>query len=63
MINDIADNNLPDGTTKPDVIATATRVPAVCPDNVDFAPEAKTRDDGNGVRVVADTPEVIRLHV
>jgi len=66
VINDVADNNLPNGTTKAGVIASATRVIAVFPDNVDFAgnmAEAETRDDGNGVRVVVDTPEAIHLHV
>ena len=68
VINDVADNNLPDGTTRLDVIVFATRVPAVFPNNVDFSgnmteAEASRRDDGDGVRAVANTPEVIHLRV
>jgi len=71
VVNDVADNDIrdfPDGATRLGVFVSAARVPAIRLDDMDFTgnmAEAKssTRDDGNGVGVVVDTPEVVHLGV
>lgn len=71
MISDVADKdirNLADGATRLGVIVSAARVPETRLDDVDFASnmaeaEISAGDDGNGVRVVIDAPEVIHLRV
>ena len=71
MVNDIADHDtghLVNGTTRFGVIVSATGVPAVRPNDVDLTSdmaeaESSTRDGGNGIRIVVNTPEVIHLCV
>ena len=71
MVSDVADDdirNLVDGATRFGVIVSAARVPTTRLNDVDFASnmaeaEISARDDGNGVRVVIDAPEVIHLRV
>ena len=60
--------NLVDGTAGLGVLISAARVPAVLRDNVDFAgnmAETKSsgRSDGDWVRPMIDTGEVIHLYV
>lgn len=69
MVNDVADEdtrNLTYGATRLGVIVPATRVPAVFPNDVNFAgnmaeAEISTRDGGNGVRTVVYAPKVTHL--
>jgi len=71
VVNNVADDDnrdFPNGATKFGVFISTARVPAVRLDDMDFTgnmAEAKssTRNDGNGVRVVVDTPEVVHLGV
>ena len=69
VVNDIANYNighLINRTTRLGVIVSAARVPAVRRNDVDLASdmaeaESPTRDNGNGIRIVVDTPEIIHL--
>lgn len=65
-VEGINKGNLVDGTTGLGVLVSATRVPTVLCNDVDFAgnvPETKSsgKSDGDGVRGMIDTGEVIHL--
>jgi len=69
VVNDIADHDTGhpvNGTTRLGVIVSAARVPTVRRNDVDLTSdmakaESSTRDNGNGIRIVVDTLEVIHL--
>jgi len=71
VVNDISDYDTGhpiDGATRLSVVVSAARVPAVSPNDMDLTGnmaevESSTRDNGNGIRIVVDAPEVIHLRV